>query len=75
MQVRRVYSEEGTVSWALKNEEITRTKRKGVSFSSRREEALETGSATSVHMLHILERERGMIWENGIKTCIISYKK
>jgi len=21
------------------------------------------------------ERERGMIWENGIKTCIISYKK
>ena len=43
MQVRRVYSEEGTVSWALKNEEITRTKRKGVSFSSRREEALETG--------------------------------
>ena len=21
------------------------------------------------------ERERGMIWENGIKTCITSYKK
>ena len=21
------------------------------------------------------EREGGMIWENGIKTCIISYKK
>ena len=21
------------------------------------------------------EREQGMIWENGIKTCIISYKK
>ena len=21
------------------------------------------------------ERERGMIWENGIKTCMISYKK
>ena len=21
------------------------------------------------------EREEGMIWENGIKTCIISYKK
>ena len=21
------------------------------------------------------ERERGMIWENGIETCIISYKK
>ena len=21
------------------------------------------------------EREMGMIWENGIKTCIISYKK
>ena len=21
------------------------------------------------------EREKGMIWENGIKTCIISYKK
>ena len=21
------------------------------------------------------ERERGVIWENGIKTCIISYKK
>jgi len=22
-----------------------------------------------------LEREGGMIWENGIKTCIVSYKK
>ena len=43
MQVRRVYLEEATVNWALKNEEITGTKRKGVSFSSRREEALVIG--------------------------------
>ena len=25
--------------------------------------------------LTLWEREGGMIWENGIKTCIISYKK
>ena len=27
MQVKRVYLEEATVSWALKNEEITRAKK------------------------------------------------
>ena len=37
MQAGKVYS------GALKNEEITRSKRKGVSFPNRREEVLETG--------------------------------
>ena len=38
----------------------------------------ETAKETQVYRTvfwTLLEREGGMIWENGIETCIISYKK
>ena len=38
------------------------------------ETAKETQMYTTVFWT-LWEREGGMIWENGIKTCIISYKK
>ena len=39
---------------------------------------LETAKETQMYRTvfwTLWEREGGMIWENGIKTCIISYKK
>ena len=39
-----------------------------------RETAKETQMYRTVFWT-LWERERGMIWENDIKTCIISYKK
>ena len=35
----------------------------------------ETAKETQMYMDSVGEGEGGMIWENGIETCIISYKK
>ena len=35
----------------------------------------ETPKETQMYMDSVGEGEGGMIWENGIETCIISYKK